>query len=607
MRHTSQGSGDAVVNETKFFEFNAKAGGPFRLYVGGIEQPGFHIQEREAAERAGNLKLANPSDSVTYRHDYEVEAVLTTAGLAIAIDYAPTADSPPQITSTPNPFFVQGTPGTYDFKQNYTDDGNSPVIHAVTNVLPGGLQLNQNTGILSYDGAGVASVSQHALIVTDSVGSAQSSSFNININEPVIFDDYSDLPGNVENFGAVGDGVTDDTAAIQAAMDSDYAVYFPPLEFKITSAVTISKSKIVRCFGDIRSFLYPSTQGLKTNYQLDGTSLPYERPKKLGEQTRILVSSNHHAFVVEAPFIDWMGGCIDTRDIEGAINTAAFAVKAQTGGTEGRIDAVVIGTPDFRGASAKTGIWNGGDNDGTKGVHFIFTGQPSDARISNFTVNMEAMRGTHTGVSVDALTGTQKCYFNEYRVVTDDTHAVFQDYGSTDSLFYSNLQGGLVWTTQSQRDSIAASTVMGARNVYIYSQFADFDTSSTAGGTRWKQNVTYELTGNPIEYPDTRFNREYWQKSLGTPMTVTIPRLDYISIPINKGGFAAKADASGGYTVTNTKLSNASDDVNLYGKKKGAIVQSDTDGVLRVAVGSSPTDKWKEISGTNSAKDIAPA
>lgn len=41
---------------------------------------------------------------------------------------------------------------------------------------------------------------------------------------------------SVKDFGAVGDGVTDDTAAIQAALDSDYStIYFPQGSYKTTS------------------------------------------------------------------------------------------------------------------------------------------------------------------------------------------------------------------------------------------------------------------------------------------------------------------------------------------------------------------------------------
>ena len=43
---------------------------------------------------------------------------------------------------------------------------------------------------------------------------------------------------NVKDFGAVGDGVTDDTAAIQAAIDyAEGEVYFPVGNYKISSSL----------------------------------------------------------------------------------------------------------------------------------------------------------------------------------------------------------------------------------------------------------------------------------------------------------------------------------------------------------------------------------
>ena len=42
---------------------------------------------------------------------------------------------------------------------------------------------------------------------------------------------------NVEDFGAVGDGITDDTVAIQAAIDSSNAVFFPNAKYRITSTL----------------------------------------------------------------------------------------------------------------------------------------------------------------------------------------------------------------------------------------------------------------------------------------------------------------------------------------------------------------------------------
>jgi hypothetical protein len=44
---------------------------------------------------------------------------------------------------------------------------------------------------------------------------------------------------SVKDFGAVGDGVADDTAAIQAALTATYAVYFPAGNYRINGSITL--------------------------------------------------------------------------------------------------------------------------------------------------------------------------------------------------------------------------------------------------------------------------------------------------------------------------------------------------------------------------------
>jgi hypothetical protein len=67
-------------------------------------------------------------------------------------------------------------------------------------------------------------------------------SFNEKLNETV----------SVKDFGAVGDGVTDDTTAIQAALNSitsSGSVYFPKGQYKITSRLTTT-GKTIAYYGD---------------------------------------------------------------------------------------------------------------------------------------------------------------------------------------------------------------------------------------------------------------------------------------------------------------------------------------------------------------------
>lgn len=54
---------------------------------------------------------------------------------------------------------------------------------------------------------------------------------------------------SVKDFGAVGDGVTDDTAAIQAAINAEDSVFIPPGTYRITSPISIPQRKVLRGVG----------------------------------------------------------------------------------------------------------------------------------------------------------------------------------------------------------------------------------------------------------------------------------------------------------------------------------------------------------------------
>jgi hypothetical protein len=111
---------------------------------------------------------------------------LTDAGITVRVEYGEQVDTAPVFLTTPNPRFIAGTPLTYPFAQDISDDGLSPVTYTLSNQLPDGLNYGTDTGILSYDGIAHVpngSVSSHQLTVTDAVGSAQSSAFNITVEE----------------------------------------------------------------------------------------------------------------------------------------------------------------------------------------------------------------------------------------------------------------------------------------------------------------------------------------------------------------------------------------------------------------------------------------
>ncbi len=424
--------------------------------------------------------------------------------------------------------------------------------------------------------------------------------------DPDPIEDYSDLSGSVQNFGAVGDGVADDTLAIQAAFNSGELVYFPPGEYVLSAPIQITRPVIVRCFGTITNAIYPSTQALRTNFRLDGLSpsSPFMHPKILGENVRFLLSSNHNAFEIKTSYIDWVGGVVDFVEVSGAIDKAGFAVFAQSGGVSGRIDAITLGPPDISAGNQPAGIWNGGPTDGPRHARLIFTGQPSDASIHNLEVIGEDVRGCHSFCEVDPKTDSQECFFNDYRTSLDDCHNSNEDYGSDKSLFYANVQGGSVWTTEAQAGTYPSTLVHGEDNVIQYVQYSDFETDSgSAGGTRWKQETSTDFTVNPVIMPlFIPFNRlNQILRAVGRPKTIEI-----IEHSVEHWqSFSTKHKWEQGGEVRNANLANASDDVNQFAKIAGSAIVSAQDRILRVAEGPNPTDTWLAADG-NSARDITP-
>lgn len=91
---------------------------------------------------------------------------------------------------------------------------------------------------------------------------------------------YSMIDGavaNVYDYGAVGDGVADDTAAIQAAITAnpDTPIYFPPGIFKTTAAITISSSNSLLGAGQDASIILCDKNG---GYAIEVAGGFYDKP-----------------------------------------------------------------------------------------------------------------------------------------------------------------------------------------------------------------------------------------------------------------------------------------------------------------------------------------
>lgn len=94
-------------------------------------------------------------------------------------------------------------------------------------------------------------------------------------------------PANVLDFGAVGDGVTDDTAAIQAAINASYSVFFPEGTYVVSSTITLRATQNIQAPAYRRASIKPTiTDGSAVFYILNGTGLRIEGLSIDSGQTR---------------------------------------------------------------------------------------------------------------------------------------------------------------------------------------------------------------------------------------------------------------------------------------------------------------------------------
>ena len=171
--------------------------------------------------------------------------------------------------------------------------------------------------------------------------------------------DY-ELPGNVINFGADPTGAADSSTAFQNAMDSVHAVYIPPGKYLLLSTVTITRPKIVYCFGG--HYVRPS-------YSIDDDE---------EAEVRIYTTNDVDLFSIQSEQVWFHGGTYDLSSIPNPTTTiAAFHIPIICNGD-------LAGHTDYGG-------WGGGllnvnvrgerdhlrdsDGAGATGVHYDFANQ----------------------------------------------------------------------------------------------------------------------------------------------------------------------------------------------------------------------------------------
>jgi hypothetical protein len=126
--------------------------------------------------------------------------------------------------------------GVYQEKDSYSLSGNT-ITFSVAPPLSSSIEVMTNeTGIIN-------SGSATAITYTLSEPGAVQQTVQEKLEQYV----------SVKDFGAVGDGSNDDTAAIQAALDAASAIYFPAGTYKVTDTLVISTLNRQYIYGDGRS------------------------------------------------------------------------------------------------------------------------------------------------------------------------------------------------------------------------------------------------------------------------------------------------------------------------------------------------------------------
>lgn len=79
---------------------------------------------------------------------------------------------------------------------------------------------------------------------------------------------YKLLPTNVKNFGAAGDGITDDTEAIKAALETGGIIYFPKGTYVFNESIT--NTKVSNIIGDDAEIITNSKNGHSYMFSFEG-------------------------------------------------------------------------------------------------------------------------------------------------------------------------------------------------------------------------------------------------------------------------------------------------------------------------------------------------
>lgn len=195
---------------------------------------------------------------------------------------------------------------------------------------------------------------------------------------------------SVKDFGAVGDGVTDDTAAIQAALDSSVrSILVPPGTYRITSSLNLNQDVFLEGCGGIQD---PSDGGQISKIEADGNF-----------DALVLKSSSYFGWLtLKNLYIAKTGGAANTNV---GIKAAAFAPHVQI--ERCLVEGFDIGLDMFLGLANLVSVNSRFNNVGfrLKGTSFTVQDCYANRNVTGYRILEQTVYSSLLNCASDANTG----------------------------------------------------------------------------------------------------------------------------------------------------------------------------------------------------------
>ncbi len=284
----------------------------------------------------------------------------------------------------------------------------------------------------------------------------------------------------------MNDGTVNASPYIQLALDSDFAVFFPPGTYRLDDPLTIDKPKLIECFGG----------SMPTGYiELgDSTSI---NPESTYEQVRLVWNgdASENVITYNISKIFWHGGCFDVQGVSG-YNGSVFDLPC-------RWISQVGGRQDGYGCGVQGATFIGNSNEVRSGVAhpkgIVMRLQGADLTrtwayiyhgiFDNYFVGMgHACQHTARNESINLTSNS-----HEWQIRCRDTKVALEDEGGQDTWYRIWHEGGPIFSTQNEADTTASIRITLDLFRLDLSMFEKFDQGGS--GSEWYNSKTYDISG----------------------------------------------------------------------------------------------------------------